>query len=36
MALRALGRYHGEAVARATARAMKCPFPDGSRRRVSW
>lgn len=36
MALRVVARYHGEAVARATARNMEYPFPDDNRRRVSW
>ncbi|MBI1845621.1 MAG: DJ-1/PfpI family protein [Candidatus Rokubacteria bacterium] len=34
MALRVVLRYHGEAVARATARTMEYPFPDDNRRRV--
>ncbi len=34
MALRVVLRYHGEAVARATARHMEYPFPDDNRRRV--
>ena len=34
MALRVVARYHGEAIARATARQMEYPFPDDNRRRV--
>ncbi len=34
MALRVVARYHGEAVARATARHMEYPYPDDNRRRV--
>lgn len=34
MALRVVARHHGEAVARATARYMECPFPEDNRRRV--
>ena len=34
MALRVVARYHGEAVARATARNMESPFPDNNARRV--
>ncbi len=34
MALRVVLRYHGEAVARATARHMEYTFPDDNRRRV--
>ncbi len=34
MALRVVSRYHGEAVARATARHMEYPFPEDNRRRV--
>lgn len=34
MALRVVGRYHGEAIARATARHMEYPYPDDNRRRV--
>lgn len=34
MALRVVARYHGEAIARATARHMEYPFPDDNRRRV--
>jgi transcriptional regulator GlxA family with amidase domain len=33
MALRVVARYHGEAVARATARHMEYPYPDDNRRR---
>jgi len=34
MALRVVARYHGEQVARATARHMEYPFPDNNRRRI--
>jgi transcriptional regulator GlxA family with amidase domain len=34
MALRVVARYHGEQVARATARHMEYPFPENNRRRV--
>jgi transcriptional regulator GlxA family with amidase domain len=34
MALRVVGRYFGESIARATARHMEYPFPDDDRRRV--
>ena len=34
MALRVVARYHGEDVARATARHMEYPYPDDLRRRV--
>lgn len=34
MALRVVARYHGEQVARATARHMEYPFPDDNRRRI--
>jgi transcriptional regulator GlxA family with amidase domain len=34
MALRVVARYHGDAIARATARQMEYPFPDDNRRRV--
>ena len=34
MALRVVARHHGDAVARATARYMEYPFPEGNRRRV--
>jgi transcriptional regulator GlxA family with amidase domain len=34
MALRVVARYHGEGIARATARQMEYPFPDDNRRRV--
>lgn len=34
MALRVVARYHGHAIARATARQMEYPFPDDNRRRV--
>ena len=34
MALRVVARYHGEVIARATARQMEYPFPDDNRRRV--
>ncbi|QDV36395.1 DJ-1/PfpI family protein [Tautonia plasticadhaerens] len=34
MALRVVGRHHGEALARATARFMEYPFPEDNRRRV--
>ena len=34
MALRVVARYHGEAVARATAANMEYPFPDDNSRRV--
>ncbi|WP_306601090.1 DJ-1/PfpI family protein [Geothrix sp. 21YS21S-2] len=33
LALRIVQRFHGEAVARATARHMEYPFPDGNGRR---
>lgn len=34
MALKVVGRYCGEDVARATARHMEYPFPEGNRRRI--
>jgi transcriptional regulator GlxA family with amidase domain len=34
MSLRVVARYHGESVARATARHMEYPFPDNNERRV--
>lgn len=34
LALRVVVRYHGEQVARATARHMEYPFPDNNRRRI--
>jgi len=34
MALRVVARYHGEAIARATARHMEYPYPEDNRRRV--
>jgi len=34
MALKVVARYHGEAVARATARHMEYPYPDDNSRRV--
>lgn len=34
MALTVVARYHGEAIARATARHMEYPYPESSRRRV--
>jgi transcriptional regulator GlxA family with amidase domain len=34
MALRVVARYHGEAIARATARHMEYRYPDDNRRRV--
>jgi transcriptional regulator GlxA family with amidase domain len=34
LALRVVARYHGEEVARATARHMEYRYPDGNRRRV--
>jgi len=34
MALRVVARYHGDAIARATARQMEYPFADDNRRRV--
>ena len=34
LALRVVARYHGEAVARATARHMEYPYPDDNRRRI--
>jgi len=34
MALRVVLRYHGDGVARATARHMEYPFPDDNRRRI--
>ena len=35
MALRVVGRYFGEPIARATARHMEYPFPESNERRVS-
>jgi transcriptional regulator GlxA family with amidase domain len=34
MALHVVARYHGETIARATARQMEYPYPDDNRRRV--
>jgi len=34
MALRVVARYHGEAIARATARHMEYPYPEDNRRRI--
>jgi len=34
MALKVVARYHGESIARATARHMEYPFPDDNSRRV--
>jgi len=34
MALTVVARYHGEEVARATARHMEYPYPDSNARRV--
>src|SRR5262245_13736466 len=34
MALRVVARYHGEAIARATARHMEYPYPVDNRRRI--
>jgi transcriptional regulator GlxA family with amidase domain len=34
LALRVVARYHGEAVARATARHMEYPYPESDRRRI--
>jgi transcriptional regulator GlxA family with amidase domain len=34
LALRVVARYHGEAVARATARHMEHPYPEGNARRA--
>ncbi len=34
LALKVVARYHGEAVARATARHMEYPYPDNNARRV--
>lgn len=34
MALRVVERYHGEAIARATARHMEYPYPQDNKRRV--
>jgi hypothetical protein len=34
MALRVVLRYHGEAVARATARHMEYPLPETDERRI--
>lgn len=34
LALRVVARYHGEAVARATARHMEYPYPENNARRV--
>jgi transcriptional regulator GlxA family with amidase domain len=35
MALRVVARYHGETIARATARHMEYSFPEDNKRRVS-
>ena len=34
MALHVVARYHGDAIARATARQMEYPYPDDNRRRI--
>jgi transcriptional regulator GlxA family with amidase domain len=34
MSLRVVARYHGETIARATARHMEYPFPQDNRRRI--
>jgi len=34
MALQVVARYHGEAIARATAKQMEYPWPEGNQRRV--
>jgi transcriptional regulator GlxA family with amidase domain len=34
LALRVVARFHGEAVARATARYMEYPYPESDARRV--
>ena len=34
MSLRVVARYHGEAIARATARHMEYPYPEDNRRRI--
>jgi transcriptional regulator GlxA family with amidase domain len=34
LALKVVARYHGEAVARATARNMEYPYPDTNARRI--
>ena len=34
MSLRVVARYHGEAIARATARHMEYPYPEDDRRRI--
>jgi transcriptional regulator GlxA family with amidase domain len=34
LALKVVARYHGEAVARATARHMEYPYPDNNARRI--
>ncbi len=36
MALRVVARYHGEKIARATARHMEYPFPEDNSRRVQF
>jgi transcriptional regulator GlxA family with amidase domain len=35
MALKIVQHYHGEAIARATAKHMEYPFPDSDRRRIA-
>ena len=35
MSLKVVARYHGEAIARATARHMEYPFPESDERRIS-
>lgn len=34
MAIKVVARYHGEEVARATARQMEYPYPDSNKRRI--
>jgi len=34
MALKVVGRYYGEEIARATARHMEYPYPDSNARRI--
>jgi transcriptional regulator GlxA family with amidase domain len=36
MALHVVARYHGEGVARATARYMEYAYPEHNRRRIAW
>jgi transcriptional regulator GlxA family with amidase domain len=35
MSLKVVARYYGEAIARATARHMKYPFPQGDDHRIA-